>query len=127
MANYIIEGTITEITTDSEGITFQLSATEGFSLRKKEGKEYVMQNVLCNSEKKYVEDNKAPSHALTIPKESDFKLPQNQNFVLICVTALSSGKKVRIVFEEIDKNKDDSTKVLDNLVLSINSISILAD
>ena len=44
---YIIEGTVTEISREATKNIFKISGTEGYSLRKKDGKEYVKENVLC--------------------------------------------------------------------------------
>ena len=44
---YIIEGTVTEISRETAKNIFKISGTEGYSLRKKDGKEYVKKNVLC--------------------------------------------------------------------------------
>ena len=132
---YVIEGTVTEISREATKNIFKISGTEGYSLRKKDGKEYVKENVLCrctiNKENKIVEDNKAPSYALKIP--DDFAFNVSDNYISLFISSLSDGKKMRIVFEEattLNENETniatDETKVLDK-VLKIISVSILAN
>ena len=126
--NYVIEGTVTEISRDASKNIFKISGTESYSLRKKDGKEYVKENFLCPCTKnEVVEDNKVPSYALKIP--DDFAFNVSDNYISLFISSLSASKKMRIVFEESSetKNSDDTTEISNKKNLKIKSVSILAN
>ncbi len=129
--SYIIEGTVLELTYSSGKYMLKICGAEGYSLIKKDKKETIKFNVLCqclkNKENKCVVDNKTPSHALRIPDSFDFNI--SNDYDLLCASALASGKKLRFVFEEVQESKaktDVITDVLDKK-LKIVSLSLLAN
>lgn len=133
MTNYVIEGTISEITKKGEKNTFKFSGTEGYALKKKDKDKCIKMNVfspcLEGKDNKYVEDNKTPSHSLKISEEFDFNI--SDNYIALCFSAVASGRKVRFIFEENAESNEstinDETKVLDKVILRIISVSLLSD
>lgn len=126
---YIIEGTVSEITFANKKWKFKICGAEGYSLIKKDKKETIKFNVLCqclkNKENKCVVDNKTPSHALRIPDSFDFNI--SNDYDLLCASALASGKKLRFVFEETTESNSDVTTEVLKKCLKIESVSLLAN
>lgn len=126
---YIIEGTVSELTFANKKWKFKICGAEGYSLIKKDKKETIKFNVLCqclkNKENKCVVDNKTPSHALRIPDSFDFNI--SNDYDLLCASALASGKKLRFVFEETTESNSDVTTEVLKKCLKIESVSLLAN
>lgn len=85
MANYIIEGTVTEISID-EGF-FTIAGTEGFAIKQGDDK----YNVLC-PEKMPTENDYLPSFILS----QDVKFPIIDSDNELILKASSEGKKIKI-------------------------------
>lgn len=87
MSNYIIEGTVTELSFD-EGY-FTVCGSEGF-LIKRDGKKY---NVLCPE--KMPEEKEECKFGIIFPKYTQFLIKKNKCLLL---NAINSAKKIKIKF-----------------------------
>ncbi len=128
MANYIIEGTITEIANEtSNEVLFKLIGIEGYAL--KIGKKKY--NVLCtkelikDSKKKVEEDIESKYFEQTIIFSSDIQFVVNDMVKLFLIRSNGLGHHVKI---EI---KDDfgtlTQRLKDENKLSVTSITLLSD
>lgn len=122
MANYIIEGTISEISKEKSKNTFKIAGTEGYALIQRMGKTETKFNILCGADKKSY---------LALKMEKDFSYVVSDDFMSLLFSAMTHGKKVRVIFMEYTKNnikKDESIIMIINGVrYSISSITLLAD
>lgn len=120
MANYIIEGTITEIKKMGNDYKFKISGTEGYAIKQKNGKDDIKLNVLCSKDTAVV-DNKKPRNAIIVSVDSEF--PAKSDDILLLSTALGNGKRCKFEFSE----KSGKTKDFDSNNCDVSSITILSD
>ena len=129
MAQFIIEGTVSEIKSKSAGYTFKICGAEGYSIRQKIEKDYVKFNILCQLIES-VEDSKEKHQAFLLNEEFEFCLQSECFFVQIIFCAISGNKKVLLEFEEIT-NEVDGNKTcvidIDEKKLKLSSITLLAE
>ncbi len=132
MANYIIEGTISELKVEGNECTFKICGAEGFSIKRGD-KKY---NVLC-PEKMPKEKEIFSSYVLS--SAVTFSIEEKQQNLLFQV--ISANKRIRVAIkkEEVDKvltakksEKKSETEDADNQTenkspLSVSSITLLSD
>ena len=110
MANYIIEGTITEIKVESTDCIFKICGSEGYSVKHGD-KKY---NVL------YSEDIKENCFSFVLFDDRIYKASEKQGCLL--ATALTNGKRVRAIIEA--EEEEIKTGIGE---LSVSSITLLSD
>ena len=120
MANYIIEGTISELSKNEGKYTFKISGTEGYSIKQKSGKESIKSNVLCLNDTSVI-DNKKPRNAVIIPTDTVFQLESDD--VLLLSLALVNGKRCKLILSE----KRTKGKKADCIDYVVSSITLLED
>ena len=128
--NFIIEGTVSEITVTKDKYSLKIQGTDGYFLKKKNGSESVNVNVLCSctegKKNKFVGNNKVPSHSLKVPQ--DFEYNFSEKYLSLCTAALTNGKKMRFVFEELESPDDEKIPTeIDEKNYWISFITLLAD
>ena len=112
--DYIIEGTISELTVEGESCVFKINGSEAYSV--KHGKEKY--NILYTKEIKNISEEKYIScHIILNSKE--FSYTDNKTNVL--AIALTNGNKIRVS----GKIQEDILK--DNTTLPVSSITLLAN
>lgn len=117
MANYIIEGTVSELSTNNEGkfISFKINGTEGYALQRKTIDKTEKFNVFSeenNGENAYIFRNNS-------------KLECNEKFFTALTTAFASGKRIQLKIVN-DKLSEDF-KINDKNFGLISSVSLLSD
>ena len=120
MVNYIIEGTISELSKNEGKYTFKISGTEGYSIKQKSGKESIKSNVLCLNDTSVI-DNKKPRNAVVIPTDNVFQAEADD--VLLLSVALVNGKRCKLALSE----KRTKSKKGDCIDYEVSSITLLAD
>ena len=115
MNDYIIEGTITELSSNSDECIFKIRGCEGYSVSL-DKKKY---NVLYSEDVKTKKDEKAVA-AFVLFSDRDFKLLGKQECLL--ATALAYGKKVRVV---INATEDEIKTGVG--VLLVTCVTLLTD
>lgn len=122
MANYIIEGTVLEISKEKLKNTFKIAGTEGYALIQRKGKSETRYNILCS-------DDKNSYRALKI--EKDFSYNVSDDFMPLLISAMAHGKKVSVTFMEYTENaitKDAPViMIINGIRYFISSVSLLAD
>ncbi len=113
MANYVIEGTITEITTsDNPTCTFKICGTEGYSIKR----DKYRYNFLCSSENG---TNQRAQTGYILLSEREYK-SENHQAVLLLSSAMASGKHVKLIVESTEAEIIKSEKSL-----KVTSITLL--
>lgn len=118
--NYIIEGTISEITKTNGKNSFKISGSEGYALKQKKGKDETKSNVLCLEETSE-SDNKKTRNAIIVPIDNSFEAKDDEVYLLSL--ALLNGKKCRISFSR----KTKTSKDFKSDDYEITSLSVLSD
>lgn len=109
--NYVIEGTISELTVNETGITVKISGSEGYAIKQGD-KTY---NVFCPKD---LSEAGNCSNGYIADSENEFTV--DNNFENILTQATVHGKKIRLtVSENALKNSKDKTAD------SIKSVSLL--
>ena len=115
MANYIIEGTITEIKVESTDCIFKICGSEGYSVKHGD-KKY---NVLYSEDVNEKVDKNAIS-TFVLFDDRIYKASEKQGCLL--ATALTNGKRVRAIIEA--EEEEIKTGIGE---LSVSSITLLSD
>ncbi|MBQ8678191.1 MAG: hypothetical protein IJ530_00325 [Treponema sp.] len=107
MANYIIEGTISEITTsDNPTCTFKICGSEGYSIKR----DKYRYNFLCSTENG---TNQSAQTGYILFSEREYK-SENPQAALLLSSAMASGKRVKLIVESTEteiKESENSLKV----------------
>ena len=122
MENYIIEGTISEITKEKSKNTFKIAGAEGYALTQRKDSLETKYNILCNTDK---------NSYLALKIEKDFPCNVSDDFMPLLVSAMTYGRKVRITFMTYTANnikKDESVlTIINGTRYSVSSITLLSD
>lgn len=110
---YIIEGTVSELTVEGNSCIFKINGSEGYSL--KIGKE--KHNVL-HSVKAATNENVISAYILF--SDRSYSIPEIE--LPILASALSCGKRVKVI---IEANDNDIKNGVD--MLKVSSITLLAN
>lgn len=128
MANYIIEGTVTEITLKSENeLSFKIAGTEGFALqnKQKDSNEKKNCNILLECDENG-DIKEIPQAALVFNKNEEFKVSKQSTFLPLetLTAAVTSGKRIRLILEE---NSTDTSISISKKNFKLSSLSFLSD
>lgn len=115
MNEYIIEGTITELTTNKDHCIFKINGTEGYSV-KHDKKKY---NVLYSENIKSKTSTSAIS-TFVLYVERKYKTQNTKETLL--AAALTSGKKMNFTIEAEEKEI-----ITGSMELSVTSITLLSE
>ena len=122
MANYVIEGTIRELSVDeNDNFTFKISGAEGFSIKQAE-KEY---NLLCPEKLKDNDvDNKPYSLCFIISQDYEFSVSGTKNTLVQYGVA---REKMRFVIKIEEHDKISKFFQKKSKPIQVSSIKILMD
>ena len=115
MANYVIEGTITEVKINSDGKVekFKIAGTEAFVLQEKKDNKLEKYNILCSEDKK--------GEAFIF--KSDTEICCNIKLCQYVLSAITANKRIKLILEE----KNDGAIEIANRKFNLSSITLLAD
>lgn len=136
MANYIIEGTVTEITLKSKNeLSFKIAGTEGFALQRKpkDSNEKKKYNVLLECDENG-DIKESPQAALVCNNNEEFKVSKQSTFLSLetLTAAATNGKRIRLILEEKDSKNagEGSNKTpisISEKEFKLSSLSLLSD
>ncbi len=115
MADYIIEGTIKELSSKENECIFKINGVEGYSVKR----DKVKYNILYSEDIRIKTDKDAIPAFVLLP-DRGYKLVGKQECLL--ATALMSGKKIHATITA-EENEIKTGKA----ELSVSSITLLAD
>ncbi len=112
MAQFVIEGIVSELEVSGNKHIFKLYGIEGFSV-KRGGKKY---NILW--------DNKEESTVLSYLRLVEEKYEAYDYQGALLTASITGGKRVRIT---IDSNEKQNTPIEERNVLKVSSVTLLAE